>query len=272
MLGSVLKRHPNVHCLIERPEVFRFASYVALHPAVKREEPERVCREMRSLYDEAWELSPGHCRACSAVCRKVGGLRGVWSGSRVCMEQASILRHADKSHQHVLNVELIERIFPGAQYLHLVRDGRDVVASMLRHRGVLRWFTAPYIQEDSSWPHPWFGVESREHFLEWRSWSLAKKCALRWASWVREGRAAARRVGAARWHEMRYERLVGDREEVGDRMFSFLDLPAYPAALAEVRATAVGGWREKLRGSELSDVLEIAGPTLEELGYLAGEG
>ena len=43
-------------------------------------------------------------------------------------------RCADKTPQHVLHLDLLARSFPGSRFVHLVRDGRDVVPSLLENR------------------------------------------------------------------------------------------------------------------------------------------
>ena len=72
----------------------------------------------------------------------------------------------------------LAELFPEADFVHLVRDGRDVAASFLE----LGW--AGSIEE----------------------------AALHWKLRVRRGRRAGARLPAGRYHELRYEELVADPE------------------------------------------------------------
>lgn len=261
-VGQVLKRHPRIHCTIEHPRPFRLATRLAMAPPA---DPAAAVDEIRLAYQVAWSRRPAVCWRCAPDCRDPAGRRRF--ALRSCTAGAQIERYADKSHQHVLNVDLVDAAYPAARYLHVVRDGRDVVTSMLRHPGVLSWFTEEHIHEGSAWPHRWFGVESAAHYREWSGWPLERKCALRWASWVRAGRAAGARVGADRWLDVRYEELTAAPVEVGRRVFSFAGVAPHDPAVAAARRDSVGGWQEKLTPSQHANIADVVGPELEALGY-----
>ena len=268
-LGQVLKNHPDIHCMIERPDTFRFASHIALRPDIKRDRRSETVEKLWQMYATAWTMTRGNCRRCSRICKESGNVLTWWPWS-TCHGHRPVRRYADKSHQHVLNTALLFEAFPDAQFLHLVRDGRDVVSSMLRHRRAVAWFGERHINRSSVFPQPWFGIDSREQFEDWSAWSLAKKCALRWVSWVRAGQTAGRQASGHQWHDLRYEALVAQPVKTGKAVFDFLDLPMHEASLAEARATSVGKWRERLNIQEVQDVLAVAGDLLEELGYTDG--
>jgi hypothetical protein len=264
-LGQVLKRHPDVHCLLERPVVFDYASQIALHPDFKRERPAEVRNELRRRYAEGWRLGFGSCRNCSKLCRKSATLAD-WNPWGRC-HRGRVARYADKSHQHVLNVDVLLSAFPRAQFLHIVRDGLDVVSSMLRHEGVMSWFAEKHINGSTQWPQPWFGVESIDHFREWSTFSPARKCGLRYASWVRAGMEAAERVPTDQWLDLRYEELVTEPQREGAALFAFLGLPPHPEALADADASSVGSWRQRLSSNEVRDAVAGMKDTMHELGY-----
>ncbi len=264
-LGEALKLHPNVHCLIEHPRVFNYASNLALDPAVQGETRQEKVNTLRRLYSETWRMTPANCHSCSPECRELGKVsRWPWSN---CYHDKQVLRYADKSHQLVLNVPLVLEAFPDAQFLHIVRDGRDVVASMLRHKGVLSWFSERYINQGSVWPRTWFGVTSGEEFKEWSQWGLAKKCALRWRSWVQVGLDAAQSMAPAQWLDLRYEELVTQPAATSARVFDFLQLSPQPDCFAHARPDSIGNWRRQLAQSDLDDVDVVAGELLRDLGY-----
>ncbi|MER5940788.1 sulfotransferase [Streptomyces sp. NPDC001928] len=88
-------------------------------------------------------------------------------------------RWGDKRPAYALHVDEILRLFPDAQFVHLVRDGRDCVASLL---GV-----------------PWWHRGFHEAVATW-------------AQVMDTTRRSARRLGPDSWHELRFEDLVADPE------------------------------------------------------------
>lgn len=268
-VGEVLKSHSEVHCLIERPDVFDHASFLALNPSVKKQQPEQIRDQLRELYSNAWAITAENCRTCSSICRKSGDKsRLPWV--RTCQSKRSVKRYADKSHQHVLNVEILLEAFPQAQFIHIIRDGRDVVSSMLRHSGVLSWFSDTYINENSEWPHPWFGVEDIDHFRAWSQWSMAEKCALRWTSWVAAGLEASKTVPKSQWLDINYETLMRQPLQTGASIFSFIGLDLDKKArakLQESHVASVDAWKRRLNKEQQDQVLHIIRGTMTKLGY-----
>ncbi len=156
---------------------------------------------------------------------------------------------------------VISRLFPGATFIHLIRDGRDVAFSP---------FVAP--------KHPYW---RKIHFntaeiTTWRGLGLSQRAyrehgplfnAIRWANSVTLGRAHGAMLGE-RYHEVRYERLVTEPAQVARELAAALDLPL-PDTLIEaldVDVSRVGKWRSLPRG-ELSEVCDLIGPTLWAFGY-----
>lgn len=98
---------------------------------------------------------------------------------------------------HVAAMETVDRVFPSPRFLHIVRDGRDVVTSLVR--------------------------------LGWRNFDNAH------ADWLRDvvtGREFRDKVGADRCFELRYEDLVADDRGVATEIFAFLGIPMHESVLA----------------------------------------
>ncbi len=165
-------------------------------------------------------------------------------------------RYGDKTPANVLYVDLLAGAFPKARFLHIVRDGRDVVPSLMEmHFGPDRFGAA----------------------------------ALFWRDRVSRGRAGGRRVGADRYREIRYEDLVADPEPVLRDICSFFELPYEPNMLEyhqradEVLdglrfthhvqgirrppSTDVRDWRANLPDHEVQLFEALAGDLLDDFGY-----
>jgi hypothetical protein len=160
---------------------------------------------------------------------------------------------------HVLAAAL--EAYPQALAVHAVRDGRDVVCSLLE-RG---WLNADKEGHDDARlaygakPRFWVEPERREEFAQV---SDARRCAWAWRRYVE----AVRGAGAGdRLFEVRYERLAS----VADELAEFLGANATSAhrALDRFKGTSIGRWKTELTPEQLADVEAEAGPLLLELGY-----
>ena len=154
--------------------------------------------------------------------------------------------------------------YPGATALHVVRDGRDVVCSLLE-RG---WLSAGRGGHDDAGAgygaYPRFWVEP-ERRAEFEQVSDARRAAWAWRRYV----TSARRAPSERTVELRYEDLVADPTEAAARVSSGLHLD--PGLLSEAFESAhtnsVGRWRQDLTPEQLTDVEAEAGDLLADLGY-----
>ena len=99
-------------------------------------------------------------------------------------------RWGDKRPLYFQEVDVLLRLFPDAQIVHIVRDGRANVASLKR----MPW-----------WPYDSIGSMA--------TWSQAEYCA----------RRDRRRLPADAFHVMRYESLVADPRRSCGELCDFLD-------------------------------------------------
>jgi hypothetical protein len=156
------------------------------------------------------------------------------------------------------------RAFPSATAVHVVRDGRDVVCSLLE-RG---WLSARRSEESddanlSYGVHPRFWVEPdrREEFTRV---SDARRAAWAWRRYVTAAREAPERTV-----QLRYEELVADPGAATTPLAHMLGVGGeqLSEAFAEAHANSVGRWKRDLTPEQLADVEAEAGPLLAELGY-----
>lgn len=111
-------------------------------------------------------------------------------------------RWADKSPLYALILDYVWEVFPDAQVVHLIRDVKDVTSS---HR------TA-------------FGYKA------------ALNAPRKWQRYIGEVRRAAADVPTGRYHEVRYERLIADREGTMRELLGFLGEAWDPLVLDYERA------------------------------------
>jgi hypothetical protein len=155
------------------------------------------------------------------------------------------------------------RAYPEAVAVHVIRDGRDIVTSLLE-RG---WLSAERTgTDDARLPfgsYPRFWVEpGREH--EFSQVSDATRAAWAWRRYV----TAAEDV-PERTVRVRYEQLVTDPAAAAAPVAARLGVDAglVTAAFAEAHDTSAGRWRRDLTPAQLADVEREAGAELLALGY-----
>jgi hypothetical protein len=175
-----------------------------------------------------------------------GGLRGVEQTPETSFVLAAALR-----------------AYPEALAVHVVRDGRDVVTSLLE-RG---WLNAQRTGADDAGlpfgPYARFWVEpGREQ--EFSEVSDATRAAWAWRRYVTAAGAAPERTAV-----VRYEQLVSDpaaaAAPVAERLRA--DPELVTVAFARAHDTSAGRWRRDLTPEQLADVEREAGNALAALGY-----
>jgi len=164
------------------------------------------------------------------------------------METFGTRRVGDKYPPYSMQVRELAVLFPNSKFVHIIRDGRAVVASTLMAHVKLRaWRNSPT-------PPSAFQVANS------------------WNSWVRKGLQAGRALGGSRYIEIRYEDFLGDPQEVGRRLMSFIgEAPDAGFSKAWGRRIKSRSWKETLSPAELTEFerCEPASQLLEALGYPA---
>jgi sulfotransferase family protein len=156
------------------------------------------------------------------------------------------------------------RAYPAASAVHIVRDGRDVVCSLLE-RG---WLGSDRTGSDDAGlaygAHPRFWVEPTRAD-EFRSASEARRAAWAWRRYVSAARAVPQRT-----LEVRYEELVSEPGEVAKQLADFLALEPVPLtnSLSKAYDRSIGRYKKDLTPNQLADVEDEAGELLQDLGYL----
>jgi LPS sulfotransferase NodH len=166
------------------------------------------------------------------------------------------VRWGDKGPSYVRVLSKIDRIFPTAVYIHVIRDGRDCTLSALKKWGRRYWYYDTY-------------------YLM-RTWSRN----------VQAGRSAGQWLGPGRYLEIRYEELVSDVTAVVKRICDFLGERFEPQMLDHtglarqlaaptghleveqpVTRRSAGNWRQNMLLFDQKVALRVAGRQLSQLGY-----
>jgi hypothetical protein len=198
----------------------------------------------------------------------------------------------EKTVANCLRVPFVAKVFPEAKFIHLMRDGRDVVASSMRQwQSPVDWryslkkarqfpirnfrYAAWYVgnrlrrlgtrSTRSVWGPRYPGIDDDVATKE-----LAEVCAIQWAKCVDTATRDLQYVPVERVLSVRYEDLVSD-ESTWRELCEFCGLSDAQAVLVElektIRPDTIGKWRNALQPDELDKVLPIILPTLTQHGY-----
>ncbi len=155
----------------------------------------------------------------------------------------------DKTPYATFGLNWIKRLYPQGRIIHMLRDGRDVVNSLLKHR---------------------------------RCDNVQEAC----ARWNESVNILAKRYADMKIITVRYEQLVSDPKSAMNRLSEFLQSKlnyneqAPPVFLGddhlshhnnlkqEVHNGAVGNWKEELGPKEIHQMIKLIRPNLKKHGYV----
>lgn len=166
-------------------------------------------------------------------------------------------RWGNKTPENVLQIGFLSRLFPRSVFIHVIRDGRDVAAS-LSNQG----WASDRIVGNAYW----------------------------WRDCVSAGRGAGRRLGPARYREIRLEDLIAEPENALQRICEGIGETYMPQMLeythraAELEAweprprrshqhlakpptAGLRDWKAGVSAEQQNAVNHICRPLLRELGY-----
>jgi hypothetical protein len=251
LLRVIFDSHPRVFCGTELRAIQALAT-LWLHATSTNP----------SILKGAYRLDDGQLRSIFADL-VLAFLQPAWSRSGKA-------RVAEKTPSNLLVFPQLRRIFPDSALIHVIRDGRDVVASRLER------------DRDAAGPA---GIDRV---------ARASERAREWAEAMRLRRGMLADAGlAAAYQEVRYEELVRAPETALRRLFAGIGEPFDPVVLsfhrqernvdgteewsaAAVRqpiyVSSIGRWRTVLNPEMLAAVMTEAREELAELGYVGAGG
>ncbi|MFB6279759.1 MAG: sulfotransferase [Salinibacter sp.] len=188
------------------------------------------------------------------------------------------LRYADKSPRNCFLVSFLHRVFPGAQFVHIIRDGRDAALSHSKKP----WLQAAAAASGEQGvgghqfgPYARFWVEE-DRVETFETTTDYHRCIWAWRRHVERALRASKELSPDQYHEVRYERLARAPTNTGMRLLDALGIhhEASRARLLDQVRTAhdesVGAWRRELSTEQWQTAREEAGAVLDRLGYIDG--
>ena len=241
LFRAMLSAHPGIHC---GPELKLVPTICTLR--------------------EQWQRTMGSDLAAAGVSEEVldHAVRAFVSQLLVGSSPAG-MRVAEKTPHNLLHMAMLGRLYPRARFVHVVRDGRAVAASLVRQRWV-----------DPATGEPIWYCKDLEGASRY------------WVEVVASVRQQAAQV-PGRYLELRYEDLVQDPRSAMRHVLAFLGEPwseqvlrhqdsevllsereaSTDAVKAPVNLRALSRWRGQLSEDELRSMDARAEELLERLGY-----
>jgi Sulfotransferase family len=273
LIGRALKASAGFHVTIGQPSVLRVVYAFARRPSMHQGRPQAAAAVIRDAFAQGWQVTAQSCLDCSRECRAAAGLSDGAVGP--CVELRGLETFGDASPDLIYCAEALCYAFPDARIVQVIRDGRDVVASMLADPLVMAWFRPSFVNLDTEFPNPFFGIESEEDRAIWPRLPAAGRCALRWRWSVRLAARLHHTRPAGQLKTIRYEHLMSKPDETLDELSRFAGTTV---AAAEIRSEArESRHRARSRGSTVAagslgtddavQVEKVAGEELRRLGY-----
>jgi len=202
----------------------------------------------------------------------------------------------EKTVSNALRIPFVRQVFPEARFIHLIRDGRDVVESSMRmwqapldnkyllrklkyvpwsNIGYIGWFVRNRLRRFASrpgrgqdvnaiWGPRYSGIEG-----DLASLSLARVCARQWRRCVESATRDLGGLASGEVLEVRYEDLVRD-ENVVARVAEFAGVsdvsPVVKKYTETIRGDLGGRWRQ-LDEADMAEINDEIEKTLIDLGY-----
>jgi hypothetical protein len=261
LLARALKRSAGFHVTIGQPSVMSVVQAFARSPSIHSGHTDAATAVLRDAFAQGWQVTAHGCLACSAACREAGGV----TGAAGCIAERDIRRYGDASPDLMYCADALVDAFPDARLVQIIRDGRDVVASMLADSASLAWFRPSAANVDSEFPNPFFGIETADDLAAWPGLSLAGKCAMRWRGSLRAMARLRNTLPAEGLTTLRYEDVVRHPRTAARAVSGFLGTDV--AEIAGDRLVPPGGWRRELSPQQVTDIEVVAGPELRRVGY-----
>lgn len=186
------------------------------------------------------------------------------------------LRFVEKTPKNALRVPFMEKVFPNALYIFLLRDARANLSSMMEAWRARRWVTYPHLR---GWQGPPWSLLLPPGWQELNGRTLEEICAFQWHSANRIVLEDLQKIPRQRWTTVNYQSLLDEPEATIERLCGFAGLAVderlrtrlqKPLPLSRLTHTrpAADKWRKNER--EIESVLNSLGDIearLQLIGY-----
>ncbi len=262
--------------LCEHPELAWFSNYADRWPAIPQLEALTSLRNIGAIRRSPTRFAPlpvegyalwDRCRPQDARQRNAPLTRADANAEQAQRVRDFVAAHVryhrgrrfiNKNTRNSRRVPFLDAIFPDALFLHVIRDPRAVVGSLL----AVHW-----------WPDLplWWSEDRTPRALAANGARPEAVAAEHWVRSVERLLADARRLPPGRYLELRYESFTESPETVLSSICAFAGLPSSARLAESVERRTVTSQNVKYKSQfgedELRTVERIVAPLAAELGY-----
>jgi len=211
-------------------------------------------------------------------------------------QNRSNIRVVEKTVSNTVRVDFVHKVFPNCQFIHIIRDGRDVAVSSMKQwqaplnrkmvLNKLKYFPIKALpnyalQYALSY---FFRIISREkRVLTWGvvlrdleelldRYSLLEVCGIQWQRCVTSSINTLKYMNDDKKIEVRYESLVENPTYEIQRLLEFLNLKYSKEMITnmaqKIRSSDINKWEKTVNVIELRQLMLLIQNTMNHLGYL----
>ena len=202
---------------------------------------------------------------------------------------------ADKNVANSLRLEFVRAVFPGSPIIHIVRDGRDAVASSME-----RWKNPAdlkYIIRNKAFPLeelPYFlkrqlkwkleKILSKKRHVGWwgpkfsdmeelrAKYSLIELCGIQWKRCTEAALESLGKIEPMSFFQMKYEDVVSNPTQIMIQVFNFLGLSVDSLTIdrfcSYIKRGSIGRWQTTFSATDIDLLMNHIEETLMKLSYL----
>jgi hypothetical protein len=200
----------------------------------------------------------------------------------------------EKTVSNAIRIPFVLKVFPDAKFIHLVRDGRDVVGSVIRQWGERReisyflkkiihfpiiesyvylkqyirnWFKIMFSGKTDN-TYIW-GVRYKGFMSDLAGKEKIEVCALQWKHCVEKSLQDLDALDDERIIKVKYEEFVMNPQKETDRIFEFIGLNGLNKSdLIGISNENISTYKNHLNQNEIDRTMAIIEPLLRKLNYL----
>ena len=165
------------------------------------------------------------------------------------------LRFVNKAPQNSMRLFAIQKIFPDAKFINVIRDPRPVIASMMKRFEDEGEFTMGFPVKDQ---------------IKFEELSWIEKWASKYKQVTEYIYQFYKHQNKDNFLTVEYDELIRDPNSVTKKIFEFCELPV-PKSLQNIippiRKNTSEKWHEKLTKKDEQRIFDIVNPIIEKMGY-----
>lgn len=184
---------------------------------------------------------------------------------------------AEKTPRNCFIVDFLAKAFPDSQFIHIIRDGRDVAVSHSKKP----WLQAAQASSGKVEPGGYSYGPSARYWVEpgreeeFESTTDIHRCIWSWRRFTESALKSKFNLPSNRYHELRYESLVKVPDVESERLLEFLNINSpqsrdlFYQAVAQANSNSVGQWKRELSDDQLERIRLESESLLHQLNYLS---